>query len=802
MKGKRITCRWTAGVIFLLLPQLFLSAQNTNPARKAARALELLESGFPRQKVFIHTDKGEYIAGETLWLKAYLVDATTHLLSDFSNTLMLEMYNTSGEAVASHLLKLENGTAHASVPLLDSLPEGNYLIRSYTNWMRNFGEEGFFEKEIFVHNPSEENFIKRRSIRRNRSFNRELAEIREQYQFAVFPEGGRLIAGSEGRVAFKAADQLGAGVQASGRIINGRGQEILAFETSHKGMGVFSILPLPDMEYQALVTFPDGSEMRVPVPVATQGYAMRVDPEETHLDVRILSNLNHQAMGIPPEVYLVAHVRGQAHFIGGGPLENGRFETRIPLAGFPDGICQLTLFDANERPVAARSCFIHANGLVAPHLEATFTPLRNNSLGGHMELLAEWPEAPSEGGSYSLVVLGAGEPFPDLLAHIGSSLLLTSELETPVEEPRAYFSGENGPDNERLDLLMLTQAWKKYDWEKLFEGKIPEVQYGLADKLSVRGKVNASSSRQQTGEVLVSMSVGQDSRDQLSTTTDERGNFVFSGLDYTGTFTAEFIAGRDHSGRSLEVELVSRPLPDIDYPLSLRTKSREVLSRGADWSRVSKPRITLSERTGRTDVPDRQSSIYGEPDQVIYMEDIREDYSSLLGVIRGRVVGLTETPSGFMLRGPSSIRSSTEPLYVIDGVIVHPSNFLHLSPREVERIEVLKGPKTAIFGVRGGNGVLIAYTRTSLAGSRFSHTYTLYGYHEPDGFYASKISTEEYLDNGIAYTHYWNPSLRADEAGRVRLRFPVNELSAHTRIIIQGLDHEGRITFQEIRLKN
>ncbi|MFO7998181.1 MAG: hypothetical protein R6U86_04285, partial [Bacteroidales bacterium] len=80
--------------------------------------------------------------------------------------------------------------------------------------------------------------------------------------------------------------------------------------------------------------------------------------------------------------------------------------------------------------------------------------------------------------------------------------------------------------------------------------------------------------------------------------------------------------------------------------------------------------------------------------------------------------------------------------------------------------------------------------------------YTLYGYHEPDGFYASKISTEEYLDNGVAYTHYWNPSLRADEAGRVRLRFPVNELSAHTRIIIQGLDHEGRITFQEIRLKN
>ena len=62
------------------------------------------------------------------------------------------------------------------------------------------------------------------------------------------------------------------------------------------------------------------------------------------------------------------------------------------------------------------------------------------------------------------------------------------------------------------------------------------------------------------------------------------------------------------------------------------------------------------------------------------------------------------TPS-ILIRGINSITSSTEPLILVDGVEVH--DISYLNPRDVRSVDVLKDGSAAIYGSRGGNGVIL-----------------------------------------------------------------------------------------------
>lgn len=66
------------------------------------------------------------------------------------------------------------------------------------------------------------------------------------------------------------------------------------------------------------------------------------------------------------------------------------------------------------------------------------------------------------------------------------------------------------------------------------------------------------------------------------------------------------------------------------------------------------------------------------------------------------------------IRGATSINSGTQPLFVIDGHAVG-NNYAQansmVNPRDIDYVRVLKGPDATIYGVRGGNGVILIYTR-------------------------------------------------------------------------------------------
>jgi TonB-dependent starch-binding outer membrane protein SusC len=119
----------------------------------------------------------------------------------------------------------------------------------------------------------------------------------------------------------------------------------------------------------------------------------------------------------------------------------------------------------------------------------------------------------------------------------------------------------------------------------------------------------------------------------------------------------------------------------------------------------------------KSDVTGAVASVSGEKLRTVQTTNLTQS-------LQGRVAGVTVTPSGFRpgqgasirLRGNRSLSASNEPLYVVDGFPVS-YTIDDMNPADIESVDILKDASaTAIYGVRGANGVVQITTRKGRAG--------------------------------------------------------------------------------------
>src|ERR1044071_7222286 len=140
-----------------------------------------------QEKLFLHTDKDLYIAGEIIWFKVYYANGTTHKPMDVSKLAYVEIMNDKNEPVLQAKISLAPGERSGSFYLPASLPTGYYSVRAYTNWMKNFDASYFFEKKLTVVN----------TLKTAETYSRDSSVVID-----FFPEGGNLVNGLCSRVGF------------------------------------------------------------------------------------------------------------------------------------------------------------------------------------------------------------------------------------------------------------------------------------------------------------------------------------------------------------------------------------------------------------------------------------------------------------------------------------------------------------------------------------------------------------------------------------------------------------------------
>ena len=82
------------------------------------------------------------------------------------------------------------------------------------------------------------------------------------------------------------------------------------------------------------------------------------------------------------------------------------------------------------------------------------------------------------------------------------------------------------------------------------------------------------------------------------------------------------------------------------------------------------------------------------------------EYGNIFQIIKEKFTGVEVDGTSIVIRGPSTLAGPAhQPLYIVDGNYVN--SIAHINPDEIKSIQLLKGEHTALYGARGGSGVII-----------------------------------------------------------------------------------------------
>ena len=147
---------------------------------------------FPQEKIYLQTDKPYYITGEKLFFRAFLLDAFSNQQDTLSRYVYVELINSEDSVVQRVKIRQdENHLFYGTIPLRENLPQGEYRIRAYTQYMLNQGESSFFSKQVRIGDPK----VLKEKNQTDLPF---VNDAEKDFDLSFYPEGGQLIEGQSG----------------------------------------------------------------------------------------------------------------------------------------------------------------------------------------------------------------------------------------------------------------------------------------------------------------------------------------------------------------------------------------------------------------------------------------------------------------------------------------------------------------------------------------------------------------------------------------------------------------------------
>jgi hypothetical protein len=446
------------GFFIVLLKVVNLSAQN-QLADNLQQAFNNYQSGTPLEKLFVHTDKTFYLAGETVWFKVYSVDASFHKPLQTSSITYVEILNKDLKPVLQGKVSMINGSGNGSLTLPGFLISGNYVFRAYTSWMKNFPSDFYYEQILHIVN----------TLRQPSN----IPSLKSAASIQFFPEGGNEVVGFTGKIAFKAVSGDGRGLDCSGVIINQNNDTITRFQSLHKGMGNFQLKPERNSNYYALLWLND-SLIKQKLPDAEeQGFVMNISGNETSeltISVRATSEFKNS------NVYLFTQTRQLIKNVQTKELRDGEASFEIDKKDLGEGISGITLFNQLRQPVCERLVFKrpHENLFIRVKTDQTvYNPRKQVQIDLSTSNTDDQPLAGN--CSLSVFMIDSLQHIPE--QNIASYLYLSSDLKGKIESPEYYFANTDKTTDEALDNLLLTQGWRRFKWNDIFEFKKPFFEF-------------------------------------------------------------------------------------------------------------------------------------------------------------------------------------------------------------------------------------------------------------------------------------------------------------------------------------
>lgn len=760
-----------------------------------------------KEKVYLHLDKSYYNVGEDIWFKAYLVNAGTHRQGELNNVLYVDIIDSKGAIKDSRIIKIENGAGYGDFVLPNGMPGGEYTIRAYTNYMRNFDVSYFFRKRIYI------NALPKADVEELAQFT--TAQMPKQGpDLQFFPEGGQMVNGYFNRVGFKVIGFHGKGLDISGIITDGHGVEVSKFSTSKFGMGMINLKPDRANKNRAVLDY-NGKSYSYDIPKGRDmGTLFRVQELKDHYQVGILSTIPDGIKGFR----IIGAYRNGILYDAKIKGEGNKAVIKVKKDLLATGIVRFTLLDQNAIAICERLVFY--DGDVSPKLE-TVPSSNNYSKEDMVELKLDLDREIAADLSLSVTDVDVAQPRegqPDLRTY----LLLDLEIKGEIESPGYYFYSDDPQRRRHLDFLMMTQGWRQFILDDTGKNNGTDLDFFSETGITIEGNVLKGLKGKRVGGAHVTMTYwdeGGIGKDKMIT--DANGHFKFLGLDFMDE-SSLVIEAKDHKSRNsgLFVELDSIIRPSVAsngiggyfnterFELYMNDPSNrkrfneslipddgvieldevEVQSR---WKELSNDRTATN-------------SLHRTANNTLDFRNSRDkSYSTLPDALRSQVSGVSVIADTIVIRGRGSFSRSALPLFLLDGVPVEYGAIKYLSTWEVDFVDVLKGAKAAIYGSRGANGVIAIYTATANDESatirkKNPDRYIHEGFYPRRKFYNpvfgdfARTPKKEY-----GSTLFWEPTVTLEATGKSKISFPAGTRPGVFKAVLQGLTTTGVPLYSE-----
>lgn len=487
-----------------------------------ANRLEYQKWLYPQERVSIDVADQEWAAGDTIWMKVRVVDASSLLPSNLSKFVYVELTDPFGRTCKRVKLKNIGDSLQGYMPLPEEMAEGVYTLTGYTRFMNSLGPDYFNTVPVYVYgsgrpaecptfsfskkgenlivnvdigansDPGTMDFYTARGIehssRRKKSHHAfelnndewkngvALARIgnfgvyvplppdSSDFNVVLSPEGGNLVPDILNNVGVSARDASGRGIGVKGSLVNSLGETIVDLETDKEGFGCFSFVPDRQENYHV-----DIMGRTYPISKAND-YSATLQVNSLRKEVVTVIPVGD----VPSKASLIIHCRGNLIYFGDAEVNVPYVFKKFDL---PEGINEFCLIDKNCNTISRRMVFIDSEIDLGLKMEADIPRFRNQI------------------GDYKV-------PFGSSAARIA------------------------------MDKVMLgSGVWGRYD--------IPSVLLGDYDsptaELEVGGEISGTVKSRWRGKPMADAEVSIISSDIdycSSTKTDDEGHFVLNGVDW------------------------------------------------------------------------------------------------------------------------------------------------------------------------------------------------------------------------------------------------------------------------------
>jgi hypothetical protein len=798
--------------VFVLL--LFFSAGQLH-AQAIQALLEDYHKKVPQEKVYIHFDNSLYAPGQTVWYKAYLLK--DFVPSDLSKNLYIDWLDETGTLISRSVAPVLNSIATGDFTVPEKYTGTRLQVMAYTKWMLNFDTSFLFHQTLRIAAFSK-NGVSAALAGSIQNPGRDVPVTTLQF----FPEGGDMVESVTGNLAFKALNSMGTPVPVSGTITNKNKQVVARFSSQHNGAGKLLFTPLPGEVYTAEWKDLQGNNQQTGLPAAKKtGIVLTVINhsatrqfiieraavlEERFKTITILGTMNQQLVS-----KAVVDLSGK-----------NKVTVGISTADFPSGILQITLFDGNMLPVSERIVFVNNEAdRLAASIQATALNLEKRGKNTYEVELADTVAA-----TLSVSVTDGNDAY-DGSQNILTQFLLSSEIKGHIHDPSYYFSSGEDSIARHLDLVMLTNGWRRFVWDDVMTGKQPQLKYTPdTGYLSITGKIdNITAGKIKKAAIMNIVLEAKDSSQQ----------FLFTPIQPDGSFRQDNLVIFDttkvyYKLNNEEIPLRSQvTISNTFLPININ-RNRSFPNHSPDTSGLARMRsiadqqqqldslvrlTTLKEVTVTTKVKTRTEEM---EDQYVRSGvfrgggnarsfNVADDTlggisSSALAYLQGKVPGLQIRNTGgnpvLIWRGNTTQGSSVD-LY-LNEMRVDASTLLSIPMSNIAYIKTFPPPFIGASS-GGAGGAIVVYTKKGSdvkAIQKGIDFVLLPGYTPFREFYSPNYAETEMNTSkpDLRRTLFWRSNILMDGINKKALfSFYNNDISHSFRIILEGMTTDGRLIY-------